>query len=150
MKHSVIRNVEHCQEKKKKSFLILFLPTSVTQAISVIFLIQHLTCHLWWSFPTHYNHLKNFWEETKSISIFAKWHSDFCLHPNSWLFILISRSLSILTLSFFLYLQMYPSRYSLSSPLPTPEISTLSFFTPLIPSSISSLKIQQVQKCTKS
>lgn len=32
--------------KKKKSFLILFLPTSVTQAISVIFLIQHLTCHL--------------------------------------------------------------------------------------------------------
>lgn len=51
----------------KKKFLNSVSSYFRPQAISVIFL-NNITCPSLVEFPTHYNHLKNFWEETKSIA----------------------------------------------------------------------------------
>lgn len=64
---------------KKKKFLNSVSSTSVTQAISVIFLIQHLTCHLWVEFPTC-NHFEKLLGRNQKYKHLCQMTFRFCLH----------------------------------------------------------------------
>lgn len=96
-------------------------------------------------YPTHPNHLKNFWKSTKSIISFAKWHSD---SVPTLIFGYLSLFLDLFP--FFLlsscpHLQIYPSNYFLSSPLPISQTFYTKFLHAFHSAFDSSLKMQKAK-----